>query len=150
MEQCLFVDQAAACTVDETSSRFEQTQFVGADEAACAGGERGMQCHKIGLLEHVSSSGSLASVMRRTISIHPLLPFRAVNPISTIEAPTICNEGESNQQDEEDEEHCHDGFPFCTHRAWLGATLYGDPCRVVLGSFTRVNAFLLLVYLVAG
>lgn len=95
-------------------------------------------------------SGSLASVMRRTTSIHPLLPFRAVNPISTIEAPTICNEGESNQQDEEDEEHCHDGFPFCTHRAWLGATLYGDPCRVVLGSFTRVNVFLLLVYLVAG
>ena len=51
VKQCLFVNQAAARTVDETRSRFEQTQFVGADEAACAVGERGMQCHKIGLLE---------------------------------------------------------------------------------------------------
>ncbi len=86
-------------------------------------------------------------VMRSTIWIHSLLPFRAVNPIPTIEAPAHSSKAENNQQDEEDDEREHDGFPFCTHRAWLLATLHGDSCRVVLCSFTRVNVFLLLVYL---
>jgi hypothetical protein len=76
-----------------------------------------------------------------------LPPLMAVNPIPTIEAPASCCEGEGNQQDEEDDEHYHDGFPFWTHRVWVGATLHVGPCRIALFSFTHVNYFLLLVYL---
>ena len=76
-----------------------------------------------------------------------LPPLRAVNPIPTIKAISSCCEDEGNQQDEKDDEHYHDGFPFWTHRVWVGATLHVGPCRIALFSFTHVRYFLLLVYL---
>src|SRR5947209_810818 len=62
-------------------------------------------------------------MMRSTISIYPLLPFRALNPIPTIEAQAHGCQSEDNQE-AEDDERCHDVFPFCTHRGGVRPT----PC----------------------
>ena len=72
------------------------------------------------------------------------LPFGAADSVGTVGTPTESCQGESNQQDEEDDEHDHDGFPFWTHRQEVGAAFPADLCRSALFSFTHVNDFLLL------
>ena len=50
LEQSGFVDQAAACAIDQPNALLRQCQAVGADDVAGLLGERSMQRHEIGAL----------------------------------------------------------------------------------------------------
>src|SRR5579875_2806132 len=55
LQERLFVNQTAACAVDQARTSFHQAQLPGSNETGCAfraACERGMQSDKIRLLQH--------------------------------------------------------------------------------------------------